>query len=91
MAYFSNGTEGEMYDRQYCDRCIHQAEEESTDECPVKFLHMIDNYDQCGDSDRSKSVKLRLELFIPTGKDSFPEQCKMFIPNGDVEGQTKMF
>ena len=24
MGYFSNGTEGDMYEAQYCDKCQHQ-------------------------------------------------------------------
>lgn len=27
MGYFANGTEGDMYEEQYCDRCVHQNAE----------------------------------------------------------------
>lgn len=41
MAYFSNGTEGEMYQEQYCSRCWHDRNQD----CPIWLLHLNHNYD----------------------------------------------
>lgn len=59
MAYFSNGTEGDIYEAEYCDRCIHQ------DGCAVWELHMIHNSDQ-HDDERLASI---LGTLIPRSKD----------------------
>lgn len=66
MGYFSNGTEGEMYESQYCDRCIHQD-----DPCAVWLLHMLHNYDECNND------KSMLHVLIPR-KGIENEQCAMF-------------
>jgi len=38
MAYFSNGTEGDMYQERWCHRCAHWSDEAG---CPVWFLHEL--------------------------------------------------
>jgi hypothetical protein len=42
MAYFSNGTEGEILDSQ-CLECKLLKEP-----CPIILVHLEYNYDQCG-------------------------------------------
>ena len=74
MGYFANGTEGDMYEAEYCEKCVH-CEDEQNFMCPVLVLHWVWNYRQCNDGDK-KEV---LEMFIPT-KDCFNEKCKMFHP-----------
>lgn len=70
MAYFSNGTEGESYEAQYCDRCIHQKHDEGG--CAVWLAHMLHNYDECNKPD---SI---LHLLIP--RDGiWNRECKMFV------------
>jgi hypothetical protein len=39
MAYFANGTEGEVYEHKYCNKC--RIFKNGT--CPVLDLHMIYN------------------------------------------------
>ena len=41
MAYFSNGSEGEVFDRQ-CDRCKY-----GDDCCPIAWVQVDYNYDAC--------------------------------------------
>lgn len=74
MAYFSNGTEGEMYAEEYCDRCIH-GPLHSDDTCAVWDAHLFHNYEECNKKD---SI---LHELIPRSKDGLGnEQCRMFIP-----------
>ena len=69
MGYFSNGTEGEMYEERYCANCAHQ------DGCTVWLAHMVHNYDECNNPE---SI---LHLLIPRSKDNVGnEQCTMFLP-----------
>ena len=83
MAYFPNGTSGMIYQERWCNRCIHDVNED----CPVWCFHLLKSYDWCND----KEKRALLDLFIPTNKDGFPEKCNMYINNGDIEGQDKLF
>ena len=75
MGYFSNGTEGEMYEAEYCDRCVHQKVDDGG--CAVMMLHLIHNYDECN---KPNSF---LHVLIPREKDGVRnEQCKMFHEKG---------
>lgn len=70
MGYFSNGTEGEIYQERYCDRCIHDHNES----CPVWSAHLLYNYDDCNND---KSI---LHLLIPLSKDGLGnKQCRLFL------------
>lgn len=92
MAYFPNGTSGDMYTEDWCEQCLNYREDEPDNlGCPVLDLHFAYNYKQCGKGKISKLYRSILEHFIPTGKDGFPEKCKMFIenPNADIPGQMK--
>ena len=70
MGYFSNGTEGECYEDEYCARCIHY------DGCAVLLLHMIHNYKESNKEDsflhilipRSKNRNLKCNMFFERGK-----------------------
>lgn len=71
MGYFSNGTEGEIYEGDYCSRCVHQKIDDGG--CAVWFLHMLHNYDECN---KPNSF---LHSLIPLVKDGIGnEQCLMF-------------
>lgn len=70
MAYFPNGTAGEMYEAKYCDHCIHQKPDDGG--CAVWLAHMLHNYDECNKKD---SI---LHLLIPR-KGVENEQCTMFV------------
>lgn len=71
MGYFSNGTEGECYEEQYCSRCVHQKIDDGG--CAVWFAHLMANYDECNNPD---SI---LHMLIPRRKNGVGnEQCAMF-------------
>lgn len=73
MGYFSNGTEGMMYEEQYCMKCVHLK----GDGCPVLYAHELYNYNECNNKG---SI---LHILIPRDDQGDNEQCKMFI--GRVE------
>lgn len=68
MAYFSNGgSEGEAYEAEWCDKCIHQG-----NGCAVWLAHLLHNYDECNNKD---SI---LHLLIPRTDDG-NGRCRMFL------------
>ena len=71
MGYFSNGTEGMMYQEAYCNRCVHDR----NDDCPIWSLHLLWNAEQHDD----KGKKMALDMFIPQ-KGIENGQCVMFRP-----------
>jgi len=70
MGYFSNGTEGDCYERQYCNRCVHEDAEKG---CAVMLAHVLHNYEECNKED---SI---LHILIPRKADGFNDQCAMFM------------
>jgi hypothetical protein len=72
MAYFSNSTEGQMYQERYCYRCVHYRDKGDGrgDGCPVWDAHMQYN----GDRDKEGV----LDLLIPQS-DGGNDQCEMFL------------
>ena len=76
MGYFSNGTEGELYQAQYCDRCLHDNPAKEI-YCPVWNLHLRDNYKECNNESAA------IHELIPRNKDDLGnEKCKMFVDRG---------
>ena len=73
MGYFSNGEEGERYERELCSRCAHYSHYLKTEECAVLDAHLIHNYDECNNKD---SI---LHILIPIDKEGHNEKCRMFI------------
>lgn len=72
MGYFSNGTEGEAYEEQYCAKCANANTDNGF--CPIMNLHSSWNYEQHSDPLK----KAALEHFIPRSEKGWNEQCKMF-------------
>lgn len=72
MAYFPNGTAVDIYEAQYCSRCVHQGPPNGPG-CAVMLAHLIHNYNECNKDD---SI---LHLLIPHDKRGFPGECKMFM------------
>lgn len=94
MAYFPNGTSGDVYMAKWCERCTNWREHPDIPGnwgCIVIDLHLIGDYDQCKQDESGKLWKTVLEHFIPTGKDGFPGECRMFLEkaNADIPGQMK--
>jgi hypothetical protein len=81
MAYFSNGTEGLMYEEKYCNNCVHFTDAGGeVYACAVLELHYEFNYEQGGKTKLGKAIKQVLETLIPTKKDGlFADECKMFV------------
>ena len=85
MAYFPNGTSGMVYMEKYCLRCLSwkQRKNEDAPGCPIWDAHLLSNYD--------KAVAAVLNHLIPMDKDGiYPQQCRMFDWNGEVQGQMTM-
>lgn len=73
MGYFSNGTEGDLYEDRYCRRCVHRDGADGQG-CPVWSAHLFYNYDE---ANNDKSI---LHQLIPLTADGLGnEQCRMFI------------
>ena len=73
MAYFSNGTDGDCYDKKYCSRCVHNQ-----GKCPILFLHLDWNYEAVGkDADPAKAAAL--DTLWPRNDDGTNGECAMFI------------
>lgn len=73
MGYFSNGTEGEIYEHNFCRRCVHAQGEHGPYGCAVWQAHMQFNYAHCNDEE---SI---LHILIPRSEDKLEnEQCAMF-------------
>ena len=71
MAYFSNGSEGMDYQERYCNKCIHDVD----NDCPVWLLHIMHNHEECN------KLGSFLHVLIPRAKGELTnEQCKMFTP-----------
>lgn len=67
MGYFSNGTEGMIYEDQYCSKCVHNGG------CAVWDAHLIFNYQECNND---KSI---LNFLIPRSEDDvWNEKCAMY-------------
>jgi len=69
MGYFANGTEGDMYEEEYCENCVHYGE---IGDCAVLHAHALYNYDECNNP---KSI---LHILIPR-KNGQNQKCTMFI------------
>ena len=84
MGYVSNGTEGMMFEEQFCMRCVHMGmgtiDERGyiEDYCPVWSLHQFWNRDQ----DKDPVKKAALDHFIvpdDSGESDIGQKCVMFI------------
>jgi hypothetical protein len=75
MGYFSNGTEGDLYEAEFCANCVHRDGPDGSG-CAVMLAHALHNYKECNNPD---SI---LHLLIPQGHPEkggrWNEQCTMF-------------
>ena len=77
MGYFSNGTEGMMYEDRYCVRCVHNH---SRYGCPCWDAHQLWNYEECN---KEESI---LHKMIPRSDDGLSnEKCFAFMEKEAVE------
>lgn len=81
MGYFSNGTEGAIYEDTFCRRCVHYGPEEGPG-CPVWLAHLIHAYDLCNDDPNTSPGKQMLDMLIPPREDGGLNgngRCVMFV------------
>ncbi len=77
MAYFPNGSDGDIYHARYCERCVHWSDETG---CPTWDLHNEWNYDAVG-KDADKDKAFALELLWP--RDGvYNADCRLFHEKG---------
>ena len=88
MAYFPNGTSGDIYLEKYCMLCLNWTDKQDGRGfgCPIWDAHQVANYKQCGD----EVIKEILEILWPSDDKHYPAKCSMFSPNGECEGQLKL-
>lgn len=67
MGYFANGSEGDGYYEEWCERCAHNPD------CAVWLAHHGFNYKDCNNPE---SI---LHILIPRTKNGNNEKCRMFI------------
>ena len=78
MGYFSNGTEGMLYEEQYCSKCLHQGPPDGPG-CYVWLAHQLYNGER-GGAEGAKNPESILNLLIPPSQDGLSnEQCKMYL------------
>jgi len=61
MGYFSNGTEGEMFEEAWCSRSVHsdisgEREIGVDPPCPVWMAHIMFAYEECNASSNAKAI-----------------------------------
>ncbi len=87
MAYFSNGTEGEVYRERFCYRCLHCDVGEDARECPVWSAHWYYAYGQSSNAELSSVLTMLIPMEPHTFKDGLTVnvagQCAMFIERGE--------
>jgi hypothetical protein len=103
MGYFSNGTEGAMFEEAWCSRCVHSdlgpGQELGVDPpCPVWMAHTLYAYELCNEEEHPG--KVILDMLIPRkivkasdGYDIGVNECAMFQPRdagAAIAGQTTL-
>ncbi len=71
MAYFSNGTEGEIWENKYCARCLNYSEDAGG--CTILDVHMEWAYELCNSREAGKKI---LDTLIPM-EGLFAGRCSM--------------
>lgn len=75
MGYFSNATENDLYQEQWCNRCIHRGPDDGPG-CPIMGVHFLYNYEQYKRGNETIRDILQ-DLIPPEGVGN--GQCKMFV------------
>ena len=74
MGFFANGTEGEAYQANICERCINFKEDEYGRTCPVWEIHL--DYNSVQDDN---NIEVILSILIPR-RGIHNDICAMFHP-----------
>lgn len=75
MAYFPNGTAGDIFEAEWCSRCAHEGGEDGPG-CPVMLAHILYSYELCNAKD--DPGKVILDLLIPDEAPTHVPACAMF-------------
>ena len=77
MAYFPNGTAGDMFVENTCVDCVHWRDlgDGRGHGCPVFDLHLLYSYELC--NDKKHPGKVMLDTLITPAF-----ECAMFHPHG---------
>lgn len=75
MAYFSNGTEGQMYEERYCNRCVHRDDEYG---CPIWNLHFAYVGEKRWQTTLDRLIPMVPKKIKGLGPVTFPGQCVAF-------------
>ena len=82
MGYFSNGTEGAIYEETFCARCVHYDNEIGEDQpCPIWMMHLLYAYELCNEGEDNPG-KVMLDSFIPRREEGGLNgngRCTMFV------------
>jgi hypothetical protein len=78
MAYFSNGTEGAMYQEHYCERCWHDRNQN----CPIWLLHLNHNYEGANNPDHFLHALIPAAKYTDAGVEF--QKCNFFIERHKV-------
>ena len=81
MAYFSNGTEGDMYEEQWCKRCVHQNDDYG---CPIWMLHLVHVGEKRWQRTLNQLIPMKPKT-INGIRHSFPGECRGFQRGGPHE------
>ena len=82
MAYFPNGTSGEIFMHDQCAKCVNWRDKEDGFGCPIMDIHMVYNYGQKGET------KEIMTALIPDDKERLcAGECSMFLANADKAQQ----
>jgi hypothetical protein len=80
MGYFSNGTSGDMFEAEWCNRCAHENDEMC---CPVMLAHILYAYELCNEDAAKNPGKHVLDMLIaraePAVEQSGKQKCAMFL------------
>lgn len=76
MADFCNGSIFTNAESEYCDRCVHEEDDQGHG-CPVMGLHLWWEDDAVGDNTK-RHVLDTLWPMKTTPRGTFPDKCAMF-------------
>lgn len=95
MGYFSNGTEGDLYQEQWCMRCRNWGVDDLSKSsgqpgCPVWDVHLFHSYELCNSKEAGKQI---LDFLIPRIDHTFSDgithkingKCVMFQPRPGLQ------
>lgn len=75
MGYFSNGTEGLVYQEQYCYRCVYWDDDVG---CPIWFLHEL----HVGEPEWQPTLDRLIPMVETRHKFKASGQCSTFFDRG---------